>query len=299
VQIVTRSGRSGQTARDTASWASSALVVFAALDGHHLGPDGTPDPEFRAAVASLERGGVPVVVWSGHTRAEIEMVRQQMEIRAPFVSESGAALFVPTGYFPFAVEATRRVPGYDVIEFGAPYNDLVATLRQAARAVQTDIVTLADMTLEEVAADFRLPLLEARLATLREYSELFRVLDDRPASRGRLFRALHARGLACSRGTRYDLLMGVSNRTVALQTAHRLLQRARGRVTRIGIGSRTEDLPVLAQADVRILVRDLDSTVTGHILAQMPVVHLIEQPGLQGWLEAITRVTAASRGRCG
>lgn len=272
-------------------------MVFAALDGHRLGSDGTPDPEFRAAIASLERSGVPLVVWSGHTRAEIEMVRQQMEIRAPFVSENGGALFVPTGYFPFAVEATRRVPGYDVIEFGARYDELVTMLRQAARAVQADILTLADMTLTEVAADLRLPLLEARLATLREYSELFRLLDDRPASRGRLFRMLHASGLTCSHGSHYDLLTGVSDRTIALQTAHRLLRRACGRVVRIGIGSRAEDLPVLAQADIRILIKDEDPSITARMLAQMPVAHLIEQTGLGGWLEALTRVSESARRR--
>jgi mannosyl-3-phosphoglycerate phosphatase family protein len=278
--------------------ASPGMVVCAALDGECLADDRAPAREFRAAVAALERTGVPVITWSTHTRAEIEMARQEMGIHAPFISENGAALFVPAGYFPFVVEATRRVPGYDVVEFGMPYEQLAATLRRVARAMRIDLVTLADMTIEEVATDFGLELLAARLAKLREYGELFRVIDEGPASRGRLFRALRAAGLTCSHGDRYDLVRGLSDRAGALQVAHRLMRRARGRVVRIGIGSRAEDLPVLAQADIRILIRQADPSITAHLVARMPAMHVIDEPGIGGWLEAITRVmSSVSRGR--
>jgi predicted mannosyl-3-phosphoglycerate phosphatase (HAD superfamily) len=154
-----------------------------------------------------------------------------------------------------------------------------------------EIIALADMTIDEVARDFGLPLAGARLATLREYSELFRVVDDRPASRGRLFRGLHAAGMTCTHGERYELATGVNDRTAALQTVHRLFQRARGRVVRIGIGSHAGDLPVLAQADVRIVVRNGQSSITAPMIAHMPSVWVIEERGTEGWLQAIIRVT--------
>lgn len=269
---------------------AASVIVFAALDGHFLSGGDAHVAELRAAAAALERAGVPVIAWSGGTRAEIEVLREQMDIRAPFVTEGGAALFVPAGYFQFPLPATRTVPGYEVIEFGVPYERLVATLRRVATALQVDVVMLADMAIEEVAEDFRLPLLDARLVKLREYGELFRVVDDRRASRARLFRALRAAGLTCREGDRYDLLMGVGSSTVALQTAQRLLQRARGHIVTIGIGSRPADLPVLEQADVRIVIRHEDPSVTAHVLNQIPGAHVIEQVGVGGWVEVITRV---------
>jgi hypothetical protein len=67
---------------------------------------------------------------------------------------------------------------------------------------------------------------------------------------------------------------------------------------RIGIGSRAEDLPVLAQADIRILIRQADPSITAHLVARMPAMHVIDEPGIGGWLEAITQVmSSVSRGR--
>jgi predicted mannosyl-3-phosphoglycerate phosphatase (HAD superfamily) len=294
MQRIAFPGRTGHPLAGEFAAAAGAMVVCAAVNGSWSQAISSPDAEFRTALGLLERTGVPVIAWSTHTRAEIEMVRQQMEIRAPFISENGAALFVPAGYFPFRVDSTRQVTGYEVIEFGPSYETLIATLRRVARGVQVDIVMLADMAIEEVASEFRLGLLGARLAKLREYGELFRVIDQRTASRGRLFRALHGAGLTCSHGDRYDLVTGVSDRAAALHAVHRLMERARGRLVRIGIGSRAEDLPVLTQADVRIVIRDRDAAVTDHIVGQLPTAHVIEQTGLQGWLEAVTRVTSVA-----
>jgi mannosyl-3-phosphoglycerate phosphatase len=269
------------------------IVVFAALDTASSGADGESHlHQVRSALASLDRKGIPVLVWSGRTRAEVERMRARLGARGPFVTEHGGALFVPADYFPFPVPFTRSLAGYDAIEFGLPYDHVVALLHRVASTVQVEIAALSDMTIEEAARALEAPLLEARLAKLREYGELFRLVDRQPASGARLFRALRAAGLTCWHAGTFDHVSGLSSRLRALETAQKLLQHGRERVLTIGIGSQVEDLPVLKAADRCLIVRHRDPSVTARLSAQAPLADIVHTPGPAGWTEAIARVDA-------
>jgi mannosyl-3-phosphoglycerate phosphatase family protein len=272
--------------------ADPQVVVFAAVDDLFAPSAPSQVRALRRAFTELERSGVPVVIWSDRTRAEIEMVRQQIGSRAPFISEEGAALFVPACWFQFPFDASRTVGVYRVIEFGANYDQVVATLHQVAASVGVAVTGLRDLAIEEVAKDLRISLLGARLVKLREYGELFRIDDPNPASRGRLFRALRAAGLACWHGTPFDYASGLGDKRVAIGTAQRLLAHGGRRLVTVGIGSRPHHLPVLHAAEVRIVIRDGDTTATAQLLNQAPLAHVVQARGAEGWVEALARIQA-------
>jgi predicted mannosyl-3-phosphoglycerate phosphatase (HAD superfamily) len=93
------------------------------------------------------------------------------------------------------------IAGYGVVEFGKPYAEVVALLHRAADRLGIEVVGFSDMSVEDVAIDCDLPLLQARLAKLREYNEPFRVVNGKSGVLPRLSRALRAAGLDCiSRG---------------------------------------------------------------------------------------------------
>ena len=77
------------------------------------------------------------------------------------------------------------------------------TLRRTADRLRIDIVVFSDMSVEDVARECDQPLLQARLAKLREYSERFLVLDSVEKTRKRLFGALKSEGLRCIPLERY------------------------------------------------------------------------------------------------
>ena len=137
---------------------------------------------------------------SSKTRAEIEMLQQDLGVAHPFVSENGGALFLPRRYFPFPISDGRSIAGYQAIEFGLPYYQLVETLHRVTNDLNIPVVGFSDMSTEEVAKDCKLPLMVALLAKLREYDEPFRILDSGLAVRSRLFKALHRAGLHFTRG---------------------------------------------------------------------------------------------------
>ena len=76
---------------------SPLLLVFSDLDGslldHH-------DYSFGAALPAIEalrQRGVPLILCSSKTRAEIEPLRARLDNRDPFIVENGAAVFIPCG----------------------------------------------------------------------------------------------------------------------------------------------------------------------------------------------------------
>ena len=173
----------------------------------------------------------------------------------PFVCENGAAIFVPRGYFGFDVPNARDVAGYKAVEFGRSYEEVVIALRQAAGRLGAHVIGFSDMSVEEVARDCDLPLLQARLAKLREYSELFRVLDCDSWGNVRLLRSLRNAGLDCVyRGRFYHL--GAVRRETAAQFLSGLYRCACGPLlTTVGFADSSPAMPMLHGMDLPLILQ--------------------------------------------
>src|SRR5512146_373029 len=265
------------------------LVVFSDLDGTLLDHDTYSFQAARAALEELARARVPLVLCSSKTRAEIEQLRPQLALGHPFISENGGALFVPEGYFPFATGGVRRWPACEAIEFGTPYHALVTALREAADTLRIPVVGFSDMSVEEVARLCGLPLLQARLAKLREYDEPFRIIDPSPRTRSRLLRALHRRGLRCTRSSRFEHLTGRTDKGVAVAALRALYERAvEEPVVTIGLGDSLSDLPLLRAVDIPIIVDNQDAGASDRLLRKVPTARLTDKQGPSAWSEAIS-----------
>ncbi len=264
------------------------LVVFTDLDGTLLDHRTYAFDAARSTLDQLARDGVPVILCSSKTRAEIEHLRAQLSLPHPFISENGGAVFVPDGYFPFPHGAARRWPDYRVIEFGRPYHELVSALHTTAEAVRIPVAGFSDMTVEEVGRLCGLSLLQARLAKLREYDEPFQILDPSPRSRSRLLRILHRRGLRCTRSSRFEHLTGATDKGVAVAALRRLYERAvEEPIVTIGLGDSLSDLPLLRAVDIPIIVDNQDAAASDRLLRKVPTARLTNKQGPRGWAEAI------------
>src|SRR5262249_35794145 len=192
------------------------LLVVTDIDGSLLQPGTRSLPDERAALEFLSARGIPLVINSSRTRAEIERLHQALHILTPFISEHGSALFVPHGSFPFMPAGARPAVGGVVIEFGRRYHEVVDTLRLTSRELGVEIVGFAELTIDDVARELGVPPMEAQLAKLREYTELFRMVDEKDATRSRLIRALRRRGLRCWRVGTHHLVSATRDRAASL-----------------------------------------------------------------------------------
>lgn len=206
---------------------------------------------------------------------------------------------MPRAYFPFTIEGMRSVEGYEVIEFGAPYWQLVETLHRISAELKIRVVGFSDMSSEEIAQDSKLSPMEARLAKMREYDEPFRILTPGPVSRSRLLDALHGAGLRCTRGGRYYHVTGVTDKGLAIRKLRSLYTQAWGEVRTVGLGDSPNDLPLLQEVDVPIVVRNPATNTGARLLRKVPLARQTRLPGPQGWNEAVLEVVEKYLGSTG
>ncbi len=274
------------------------IVVFVDVEGVLRD---RPRPSFAAAASTLKllaRDEVPLVLCSSRTRAEIEHLQQELGItHHPFISENGGAAFVPAGYFASGVPSAREVAGYWAVEFGRPYAAVVDTLHRTAERLRIEVRGFSDMSVEEVARECHLPLLQARLAKLREYEELFYILDPSPSARSRLFKALHAQHLRCISGHRYDHVGAPVDNGVGVELLGTLYRRAFGPMLTVGLAAPLAEGRLLQLVDYPVIVQHDEANATPRLLKKASTTHLIAADNEAGWAEAIVDIVARLRGR--
>jgi mannosyl-3-phosphoglycerate phosphatase len=271
------------------------LIIFTDLDGSLL--DGTTYSYEAAtpALTALSEQGIPLVLVSGKTRAEIEPIRQRLDNRDPFIVENGGAVFVPHGLFDFPLERIRTKSPYEVIELGLPYHMLREVLKQIEHAVETPLQGFGDLSVDAIMEETGLPRADAILAKQREYDEPF-LLQGPQALIEEVCRQIITRGLRWTKGGRLFHLMGENDKgaaaSILLRYYHRQ-QRMTGpaeRIETVGIGDSINDASLLAMVDYPILVQKPDGSYDPDI----QLSGMIRAPGIGpvGWNEAVLELLA-------
>ena len=257
-------------------------LIFTDLDGTLLDRDTYAWDAARPALDRLRQRGIPWVLVTSKTRAEVEAWRRCLENEHPFIVENGGAAFVPAGYFPYAVGAGKRRACYEVLEWGAPYAELVADLQRASQASQCRVRGFHEMTPEEVAALCDLPLSQAVLAKQREYDEPFVILDSNRA--GALAAAIEKQGRHCTRGGRFWHILGANDKALAVETLTALFEQGNAPVRTIGLGDGLNDASFLNIVAAPVLIR---SARAAELKARVPHGLETDRPGPAGWNEAV------------
>jgi mannosyl-3-phosphoglycerate phosphatase len=271
------------------------LVFFTDLDGCLLDSTTYSYEPAVPALEALRAQGIPVVLVSSKTRAEIEPLRRQLGHNDPFIVENGAAVFVPRGFFEFPLERARIRSSYEVIELGLPYGILRDVLKQIEKTVATPLRGFGDLSVDEIMQVTGLSRQDASLAKQREYDEPY-ILEGPPALIEEVCRQIVVRGLHWTKGGRLFHLTGDNNKGQAatlLLRCYERQQRLQGqgeRIETVGIGDSVNDASLLAIVDHPILVQKPDGSYD-------PDIHIpgmIRAPGIGpvGWNHAVQELLA-------
>jgi mannosyl-3-phosphoglycerate phosphatase len=238
------------------------LVIFSDLDGTLLDESYSFDAA-KPALALLRREGVPLVLLSSKTRAEMIEWRKRLGIRgAPFVVENGGAV----------------VWGGETVALGAPYAELLRDLEAASRASGCRVRGFHQMDAAEIARIAGMTVEWAALAKHREYDEPFQVLDAGKAAD--LEAAIERLGKRCVRGGRFYHITGANDKAAAVRV---VAERYPGAIT-AGLGDAPNDLSMLRAVQVPVIVR---SKFTSDMAAALPSARVTAKPGPAGWNEAV------------
>jgi mannosyl-3-phosphoglycerate phosphatase len=259
-------------------------LIVTDLDGTLLDASTYAWDEAHAALDLLHRQDVPLVLCTSKTRAETEFWRRCLDNHHPFVVENGGAIFIPTGYFPFPVEASAYSDAYDVLALGSAYSELAGALGRASARSACRVRSFAAMNVAEVARECQMPIEQAELAKQREYDEPFLILDpDRTAD---LLAAVEQQGFRHTRGGRFYHILGDNDKAEAMKRLVALYRQTGEDVQTIGLGDGLNDAGFLNVVDIPILIR---SPFVEQLQTAVPRGVPTEQVGPKGWNDAILR----------
>lgn len=273
---------------DGRGWRTRAVIqptmdlIFTDLDGTLLHPETYSWYAARPAIECLNRRGTPWILVTSKTRAEVEFWRGRLEHQHPFIVENGGAAFVPRGYFPEPVPGARALGPYEVIEWGAAYEALVADLGTCSHRSRCRVWGFHDMTAHEVAAACDFPLEQAVLAKQRQYDEPFLIRDPQLANG--LTGAIEDLGRRWTRGGRFWHILGTNDKAAAVMAMSALFKKHYTTVRTIGLGDGANDASFLDVVNVPVLVR---SRRARRLKTLVPCSIVTRGAGPEGWNEAV------------
>jgi mannosyl-3-phosphoglycerate phosphatase len=258
--------------------ATPGWVLFTDLDGTLLDASTYSFESARPALDSLRRAGIPVVVATSKTRAEMDPILRSLGLAGPCIVENGGAILEKDGrVVPLGAAASKLLRGF-------------ALLKERANGSLRGFHEMSDA---EVAADSRLSIDEASRARRREFDLPFSILGSSEDLTPMLAREAEKMGLRLSRGGRYHHLHGPTDKGKALRLVMRRWRRRRA----AAIGDSANDLPMLKAAARAYAVRTAEGRHDPDLVSGVPRLRLIDRPGPEGWAIAVDQLLAESSRR--
>ena len=262
------------------------FLVFTDLDGSLLDHDSYGYREAVPALQTLAQLEIPVIMATSKTRAEVEPLRQELGIRAPFIVENGAAVYIPEGLFPEQPAQTSQRDGYWVREAAAPREDWLAMLDELGEAFAGEFENFARAGTAGVARLTGLTEQAAALANQREYSEPVHWLGS-PERREAFIERLRAGGAHPLQGGRFLAVSGDCDKGRALAWLREVYRRSyrADACHDLAIGDSGNDCAMLEAAETALLVRSQAHDFPS--LARSEGVIYSNGYGPAGWAEGV------------
>jgi glycerate 2-kinase len=260
-------------------------IIFTDLDGTLLDQSNYSFSDAQPALQRVADSATPLIMCSSKTRRELEDYSRLLNSPHPFISENGGGIFIPRGYFPFAVEA---VPAdeYQLIRLGTRYAEIRKQFVRLREQFHAKVRGFADMTTAEVAALTGLAEKDALAAQQRDFDEPF-IFDGEPDRD--FLNAIKAAGLRWTRGRLFHI-MGSHDKGRAVSMLIALYRRQFGETRSIALGDSLNDLEMLVEADQPVLVKHADGSFDSRI--DMAGLLKTRLPGPAGWNEAVLDLLA-------
>ncbi|MCU0228734.1 MAG: HAD-IIB family hydrolase [Bryobacterales bacterium] len=256
-------------------------IVVTDLDGTLLNHSDYRWEAAREALETLKDRGIPVILCTSKTAAEVRILRRDMGNQHPYIVENGGGAYFPASSFGnLAADLPRRDQELR-LDLGAPYHQLVTALHDAASETGCAVRGFADATDEQVAAWCGFGPDTARLARQREFDEPFLLESGDPAA---LEAAIRRRGFRTTQGGRFWHILGNNDKGAALRAVRRAYLACGVPVTVAALGDSPNDLPLLEQAEWPVW---MPSPRLDKLRRMLPHARVAPAPGAAGWGAAV------------
>jgi mannosyl-3-phosphoglycerate phosphatase family protein len=266
-------------------------IIFTDMDGSLLDHDTYSHAAADELLAWLRNKQIPVIPVTSKTRAEVLLLREQLNNVEPFVVENGAAVFSPLGYFKHDSANFVEAYGYQVKAFVEPRAHWQSILDKVELHLNEAFTSFAQAGVEGVMTMTGLAINEARLASQREYGEPLKWLGSEEQ-----FDAFNqyivSQGGQLLRGGRFVHVSGCCDKGQALQwlLGEYQQQFADKNIVSIALGDSHNDTAMLEAADYAIIIRSPAHAYPAIKNSQHQHVYMTHAEGPSGWVEGVSKV---------
>jgi mannosyl-3-phosphoglycerate phosphatase len=261
------------------------FIVITDLDGTLLDRDTYGFEPAEPALHMIRTKGIPLILASSKTRAEIELYRKRLDHHHPFISENGGAVFVPKDYFSFSFLYDREIEEYLVLELGTFYPQIIEVLESIKKETGIKIKGFSDLTEKEISSLCGLALEEASLAKRREYDEPF-LVEGGEEEIEIVKRKIEEKDMNYVWGGRFHHLLGQNDKGKSVDMIKELFEKKFSSICTIGIGNSLNDLPLLLSVDYPIFLKGKEGPSTG-VPIELKNWIVVEGDGPEVWNDAI------------
>jgi mannosyl-3-phosphoglycerate phosphatase len=257
-------------------------LVFTDLDGTLLDHDSYSFEAARPALDLLRARGVPVILASSKTEAEMRPIAEAIGIFHPMIVENGAGIAWPGTRGALAQEDST-----------SPYSRLRHFLREIPKELSGCFEGFGDWDTARVASETGLPLASAALARQRRFSEPGH-FSGTETQKVAFLTLAEAQGFTAVQGGRFFTLMPQTSKAERMAEVVSYYRGTTGETIRtVALGDAPNDLAMLEAADCGVIIanpahRPLPVTERerqGHILRSV-------QAGPLGWNTMIHQLVA-------
>lgn len=240
----------------------------------------------RPALAKMKALGVPLVLNSSKTVAEMKDLAEELGTKAPVIAENGGILAVPLGMTEG--KPLERSGDYAIETTGLSRDHILSVAHSARSEHGFLFAGFADWTAEEVSVRTGLSLPKARRSQSRFATEPI-VWDDTEARFKAFAKAIESEGVRILRGGRFFHLMGESDKADGLRSTRALYEKLYPEVTWkvVALGDSANDQAMLEAADIAVVIPHEDGP---HIFPNAPKVVHASSSAAKGWNEAILKI---------
>ncbi len=270
------------------------MLIFTDVDGTLLDHNSYQWDKAEPALDLCRSYNIPVIMVSSKTRSELDILRRQIGLTSPFISENGGGIFFPKDW-------EAGIPPHAVIEGnlrkcseGPAYQDLVEALGKIGHELGLRLRGFSEMTPEEISGITKLDRESSALAARREFDEPFIMEEEDQIDLDVLGRAAQKRGFQISKGGRFYHIHGRIDKGDAVRRIISWHKESHGETFTVALGDSPNDFPMLEQVDQPVLIRS--EQVFPDFERQVPGLIITRESGPEGWNTAVTSILGKKLG---
>ncbi len=246
-------------------------VVVTDLDGTLLDHETYSWKPAEKALQTLSDHGVPVILCSSKTLAEIDLLASDMGLSHPLIVENGAAI------------AWRDADGFRIQALGRSRAEVMEEAHRLRSERGYQFSGFADWSVADVVAHSGLSEEAAALSLQRHGTEPI-IWNDSEAAYDEFVSELAKQKIRAVRGGRFIHLMGYFDKADGMKAVCEYFGKLRGcAIKSLALGDSPNDAQMLNAADVAVRIRSAKSN--DMTLESSRVIHP-HDPGPKGWASA-------------